>query len=74
VLDLGSEMARNQGQIPDHIYAQVAQRFNEQEMVLLIAFAGQMIATNVFSNAIQTEIDPYLIPYTASSTRKAGHQ
>ena len=28
-------------------------------MVLLIAFAGQMIATNIFNNVIQTEIDEY---------------
>ena len=73
VLNLGSEMARNQGQIPDTIYEQVAPRYTEQEMVILLAFAGQMIATNVFSNAIQTEIDPYLIPYTVSTTRKPDH-
>jgi hypothetical protein len=67
VLDLGSEMARNQGRIPDHVYAGVGQRFKEQEMVVLIAFAGQMIATNVFSNAMDIEIDQYLIPYTTTT-------
>ena len=32
-------------------------------MVLLIAFAGQMIATNIFNNVIQTDIDEYLKSY-----------
>ncbi len=70
LLDLGSEMARNQGQLSDHIFTSLAQRYTEQEMVVLIAFAGQMIATNVFSNAMEIEIDPYLIPYTASGLQK----
>ena len=29
-------------------------------MVVLIAFAGIMIATNIFNNVIETEIDEYL--------------
>jgi len=33
------------------------------EMTVLIAFAGQMIATNVFNNVIETDIDEYLFDY-----------
>jgi hypothetical protein len=29
----------------------------------LIAFAGQMIATNVFNNVVETNIDEYLFDY-----------
>lgn len=32
-------------------------------MVVLIAFAGQMIAANVFNNTIETDIDEYLVNY-----------
>jgi hypothetical protein len=32
-------------------------------MVILTAFAGQMIATNVFSNVTETDIDEYLFDY-----------
>ena len=32
-------------------------------MVVLIAFTGQMIATNVFNNVIETDIDEYLSDY-----------
>jgi hypothetical protein len=41
----------------------IATRFNKQEMVILVAFAGQMIATNVFSNLTETDIDEYLFKY-----------
>jgi hypothetical protein len=71
LLDLGSEMARNQGQISQPVYEQVAGRYTAQEMVILIAFAGQMIATNVFSNAMEIEIDPYLIPYKKAASQNA---
>ena len=41
----------------------VKQYFRDEEMVLLIGFAGQMIATNIFSNATETDIDDYLLGY-----------
>jgi hypothetical protein len=30
---------------------------------MLVAFAGQMIATNIFNNVIETNIDDYLFDY-----------
>ena len=63
VLDFGSVIAAEQGQVPEALYRQISSRYNDQEMVILIAFAGQMIATNLFNNVIETEIDEYLTPY-----------
>ena len=63
VLNFGSSIAQQQGIIEDDIYYKVSERYIEKEMVLLIAFAGQMIATNIFSNTIKTDIDEYLKGY-----------
>jgi hypothetical protein len=63
LLDFGSAIAQQQGNINDAIYNDIAKQYSEKEMVLLIAFAGQMIATNVFNNVIETEIDEYLADY-----------
>ncbi len=63
VLTFGSEMAQNHGQLPDSIYQRVSQNYTSKEMVILVAFAGQMIATNIFNNALEVEIDEYLAPY-----------
>lgn len=66
VIDFGSSVAKNQGNITDNVYNSVAERFNKTQMVILIAFAGQMIATNVFNNVIETDIDEYLASYQSS--------
>ena len=63
VLNFGSAIAQQHGHIEDDIYNKVAEKYSEKEMVLLIAFAGQMIATNIFSNTIKTDIDEYLKDY-----------
>ncbi|MBO9565158.1 MAG: hypothetical protein J7621_20445 [Niastella sp.] len=63
LLDFGSAVAMHKGCIADHIYNKLAGYHNDAEMVLLIAFAGQMIATNIFNNVVETEIDDYLVPY-----------
>src|SRR5687767_11414832 len=63
VLNFGSSIAQQKGLIEDDTYNKVSERYTEEEMVLLIAFAGQMIATNIFSNTIKTDIDEYLRSY-----------
>jgi hypothetical protein len=63
LLDFGSAIAQNQGKISDELFEQVNELYSTSELVELIAFAGQMIATNVFSNVIDTDIDEYLFAY-----------
>jgi len=63
VLDFGSSIAKHHGNIADHVYDAVASLFNKKEVIVLIAFAGQMIATNIFNNVVETEIDGYLFNY-----------
>ena len=63
LLNFGSAIAQNKGVISDKVYNSISNKYSEEEMVLLIAFAGQMIATNVFNNVIETEIDDYLMDY-----------
>lgn len=63
LIDFGSEIARNKGEIGDELFERMGQSFTDEQIVLLVAFAGQMIATNVFNNVLQVEIDEYLYPY-----------
>jgi hypothetical protein len=73
VLEFGSSIATSQGNISDKVYHSVAAMYDQQQMVVLIAFAGQMIATNVFSNVIQTDIDEYLSDYLPLTKTKFSH-
>lgn len=73
VIDFGISVAKYQGNIRDHVYNSLAERYSKTDMVVLIAFAGQMIATNVFNNVIETDIDEYLVEYLPSlNTCKNG--
>jgi hypothetical protein len=66
IIDFGSSIAKYQGNIRDHVYNSIAECYSKTDMVILIAFAGQMIATNVFNNVIETDIDEYLVEYLPS--------
>lgn len=67
LIEFGSAIAQNKGMVSDYLFEKTAKWYSTEEMVILIAFAGQMIATNVFNNVIETEIDEYLTPYLKSS-------
>ncbi|MDB5227725.1 MAG: transrane protein [Bacteroidota bacterium] len=63
LLDFGSAIAQEHGNVSDEIFEKVSKIYSAAELVELIAFAGQMIATNVFNNVIGTDIDEYLFSY-----------
>jgi hypothetical protein len=63
LLNFGAAIAQQQGNVPEDRYEPIRQRFSKAELVVLVAFAGQMIATNVFNNVLEVEIDEYLYPY-----------
>ena len=68
LLNFGAEIARNRGDrsagaVSDGSYEPIRQRFSDQEVVILVAFAGQMVATNLFNNVLDVAIDEYLYPY-----------
>jgi hypothetical protein len=73
VLEFGSSIAASQGNISDKVYNDVAAMYEQKEMVVLVAFAGQMIATNVFSNVIETDIDEYLADYLPVTKIKSSN-
>lgn len=63
LMDFGSTISQNQGKVPDDLFEKVSRMYTREQLVELIAFAGQMIATNIFNNVIETDIDEYLFSY-----------
>ena len=63
LLSFGSAMVAKQGYVDDELFNAMKKQYNDEQLVVLIAFAGQMIATNIFNNVINTEIDNYLSDY-----------
>lgn len=70
LVEYGQQLARNAHDVSDELFARLRARFSEAELVLLTAFAGLMIATNLFNNALRIPLDDYLSPYR--DTEKFG--
>jgi hypothetical protein len=63
IMDFGSAVAQHQGRVNDELFSRVSELYTTPQLVELIAFAGQMIATNIFNNVLETDIDEYLFQY-----------
>lgn len=73
LLDFGATISQNRGTVPPSLYNKVAQHYSDQQMVILIAFAGQMVATNLFNNVLEVEVDEYLFPFKKSILNSESH-
>ncbi len=69
LLDFGNAIASKNGEVSNVIYDAVNSRYSEAELVVLVGFAGQMIATNIFNNVFEVEIDDYLAPYVSINSK-----
>ncbi|TKT92618.1 carboxymuconolactone decarboxylase family protein [Dyadobacter frigoris] len=63
LLTFGAAIAQQKGFVADEIYDPIREKYSDEEIVVFTAFAGIMIATNIFNNVIHTKIDEYLTPY-----------
>ena len=63
LLAYGRAMARDFTGVPDDAFAPLRQFFSDDQIVALTGFAAMMIATNLFNNALEVELDSYLWNY-----------
>ncbi len=66
VVAFGRQLAEDAHAVDDELYARLAERFSDAEIVLLTAFGAFMLATNVFNDALRVDLDGYLQPYAAA--------
>ncbi len=64
LVDYGIACAAQPVMVDDELFARMKRRFSDSEIVLLTAFAGMMIATNLINNALEVQLDSYLESYT----------
>lgn len=68
VVEFGRRLAVFPSRVPDEVYDRLRAHFDDRQIVALAAFGAIMLATNVFNNALEVELDDYLQPYR----RRAG--
>jgi alkylhydroperoxidase family enzyme len=60
---LGRALVKDSNNIPHQVFTRLETFHSKEQIVLLVAFGGIMIATNVFANAMNVDLDDYLQPY-----------
>jgi alkylhydroperoxidase family enzyme len=63
VVGFAQQLALDPHGVSDEMFARLAARLRPEQIVALTAFAGLMVATNLFNNALQVDLDEYLHPY-----------
>ncbi len=63
VVEFGRQLAKPFARVPDGAYERLAEAFTDEQIVALTAFGAMMVATNVFNNALDVDLDDYLEPY-----------
>jgi alkylhydroperoxidase family enzyme len=61
--DFGRQLARDSKAVPDAVMSRLSSLLAPDQVVTLTAFGGLMLATNVFINALDVDLDEYLHSY-----------
>lgn len=65
LVDYGRQLADDPRGVDEALYERLARDFTPQQIVVLTAFGGLMVATNLFNDALRVDLDEVLQPYRA---------
>lgn len=74
IVEYGRQLARDAHGVSDALFARLRAWLDEEQLVALTAFGGMMIATNIFNNALQVDLDDYLEPFRRAANTPARSQ
>jgi alkylhydroperoxidase family enzyme len=63
MMAFGQSICTQPHDIPDEIYAELKSKFNDEQLTLLVGFAGIMYATNLFNTVSKVPLDEVLYKY-----------
>ena len=72
LMDFGQAICVDPHNIPDELCDALKSRYNDEQLVLLIAFAGIMAATNLFNTVAKVPLDEALYAYTKKEENENG--
>ncbi len=63
LMDLGRAVAKAPHDIPDRIYRELGETFDDRQLTLIVGFACQMCATNLCTTVVRVPVDDVLYEY-----------
>jgi hypothetical protein len=71
LLDYGRQLAIDPNAVSDELYARLASLLTTEQIVALTALAALTVATTLFSNAMQVDLDEYLYAFRKPEDHRA---
>lgn len=63
LVDFGHALVDGSHKVSNELFSRLQKEFSQEQIVLLTAFGGMMIATNLINNALEVSLDEYLTSY-----------
>lgn len=60
--NLAESIVKDPTSVSDELFSELKKHFTDQELVVIVGFAGQMIATNNFNSVFKIDVDKLLLP------------
>lgn len=60
--ELGEQIVKDPTAVSDELINNLKKFYNDSELVVIVGFAAQMIATNNFNSVLQIDVDQRLVP------------
>lgn len=60
--ELGAQIVKNPTAVSDELFEKLHKFWSDKEIVVIVGFAGQMIATNNFNSVLKIDVDQRLLP------------
>ena len=70
IVEFGRAIAKDSNGVGSKLLGHLQNAYNDEQMVDLTTFAGMMIATNIFNNVLDVDLDDYLEPYRGMGTSR----
>ena len=61
LVQLGQQFVKDPTAVSDELFAQLKEQWSDKELVVIVGFASQMVATNNFNSVFQIDIDQRLV-------------
>ncbi|MDD7403555.1 MAG: hypothetical protein SO170_07885 [Butyribacter sp.] len=62
LVQLGQQIVKDPTAVPDELINDLKKFYSDSEIVTIVGFAAQMIATNNFNSVLQIDVDERLLP------------
>ncbi|MCD7871937.1 MAG: hypothetical protein LUG21_01235 [Clostridiales bacterium] len=62
LIELGKQIVKDPTNVSDELFAKLKGIYTDAEIVVIVGFAAQMIATNNFNSVLRIDVDKRLLP------------